>query len=283
MARLFPHRLASLACWSLLAWRGAVEAATASNTSGVIEVDLVFPSNASYAPSPVLPVVFAVHNSDLIRFIASQIQYTIWPYDNRDSEVGSGTLELRWANFSDSDVFFSYRGSTYDLNTEGTWTLVWHLFWSSCEVAENDYDGMSLHSNDTGGSVTFSTNNSSQKADLVADTKNRTCSASEGLALNVTDSLEVELGVRADWHGIPTCAVVDAITLAPDPCAITINSATASSISSSITSRVCKYKELWDPPISCPSDDDDESTAQRFTVGGWCAGLAIAIAVWVSF
>ncbi|KAH7109160.1 hypothetical protein B0J13DRAFT_600657 [Dactylonectria estremocensis] len=236
MMRLFSHHVASLACWFLLALSGAVEVATVSNTSGVIEVDLVFPSNASYAPSPVLPVVFAVRNSDLIRFIASQIHYAIWPYDDRESHVGSGTLELRWANFTGSDVFFSYTGNTYDLDTEGIWTLVWRLSWSSCtEDPDSSYDGMSVYSNSTGGSVTFSTNNSSQEADLAAATKNRTCSESEGLTLNVTGALEVARTVK--WQGIGTCAVVAASTLAPDPCAVTIDSAAASSISSSITSR----------------------------------------------
>lgn len=266
---------AALACWFLLAQRGsAVEAASSSSiTAGIVEVDLVFPRNESYTPAPLIPIVFAARNAELLPLLSSQLTFEIWPYESTEDSTG-GSLNLRWANFSGKGVYYAYSGSSFRFDTEGTWMLVWSLDWLGCyDDAGASSGGVGVQSNSTQGFVVFSTWNSSQEADLVAATENRTCRASEGMALNVTDGLQAP--PTLGWEGGETCLVVAPSTVTPHPCDVTINAAEASSISSSITARACLGT---DPPISCPIPTDDESgAALRFSVSGWpCLAAACA-------
>ncbi|THC87758.1 hypothetical protein EYZ11_012793 [Aspergillus tanneri] len=42
--------------------------------SGVLEVDLVFPRNETYAPTDYFPVVFALQNAERARYLKSQLK-----------------------------------------------------------------------------------------------------------------------------------------------------------------------------------------------------------------
>ncbi|KAK4155344.1 hypothetical protein C8A00DRAFT_13646 [Chaetomidium leptoderma] len=65
-------RLPARAVWSLvasLAWLGAIV-----NAAGVLEVDLVFPRNETYAPPTYMPVIFAFRNPELARHVRPTAQ-----------------------------------------------------------------------------------------------------------------------------------------------------------------------------------------------------------------
>lgn len=256
---LLCRRLTSLACWFLVAYVGAVGAA-ASNSSAIVEVDLTFPRNETYAPSPLLPVVFAFQNAKLASSLNARILFDIWDYNNRSESSVSATYSLRWANFSSSDPYFEYRGFSYKFNTEGIWMLTWRLGWDSCTEESLDLVGNHrLVANYSGDTIIFTTKKSSQEVDLVAVSNNQTCSESAGVTVNITNTLKVPAWV--DWDGGETCAVVASSTSTPDPCRVKIDAVAASSISSSITSRACL---ATDPPVACPADD--ENAAQRVAV-----------------
>ncbi|KXH64966.1 glycosylhydrolase family 18-6 [Colletotrichum salicis] len=76
--------------WSLLAcvWTilGAATVA-ASDHSGIMEVGLVFPRNNTYAPTPVLPIIFGFRNSQLAPSLAPEIGFSIWNYNDKSDSV----------------------------------------------------------------------------------------------------------------------------------------------------------------------------------------------------
>ncbi|KAF7547587.1 hypothetical protein G7Z17_g7615 [Cylindrodendrum hubeiense] len=252
---VFSRSLAFLAPWLLLA--------AASNVSGIIEVDLVFPRNDTYAPFPLLPVVFGFRNTELLKFIYARVKFYGRPYDNDNITADgiSATWNLLGTNYSANDPYFEYYAYPRIFNTEGIWEIAWELVWNTCtaESLSRD-DGAHFYTNYLSGSVVFTTKNSSQEIDFAASTNNKTCSKSVGAAVNITDTLEVPSG--SEWFGGDTCAIAGFLPT-PSPCEITIDDATASSMSSSITSAACVFPT---PPISCPSDD--QSGAPRLAVGG---------------
>lgn len=267
-------RAFTLAKWLLIANVGPVKSATQNKTSGVVEVDLVFPRNETYAPTPLFPIVFAFQNSELASLLNAHISFEVWNWNNMSDTVVSTSYDLRWANFSSRDPYFEYRGFSR-FNTEGNWMLTWTVSHSSCtEDSFPSLGGDGIIGNVSTSSILFTTKKSAQEVDLVAATNNeKTCSEDLGLAINITDTVKVP--AKVDWDGGETCAVVaSSPTPTPDPCQVKIDSAVASSISSSMTSRVCTGT---DPPVSCPSEDEDEeSSAQKLAVGGLtCLAAAI--------
>jgi hypothetical protein len=178
-----------------------------------------------------LAVVFAFQNPELAPFLNPQILFEIRDWNNMSESVVSTSYDLRWANFSSNDLYFRYRAFTR-FDTEGIWMLTWRVGWDSCtEDSLSQFGGDPLVGNYTGSSILFTTKNSAQDVDLVAATKNTNCSEDTGVAINITDTLNVP--ARVDWYGGETCAVVSSSTPTPAPCRFKIDSAAASSISSS--------------------------------------------------
>lgn len=259
-------RISSRAGWLPAALAGA---AAASSSSGVVEVDLVFPRNDSYAPTPILPVIFAIQSPELAPFIAPHISLTIREWNNTNNVVVSDQFDLRWANLSGDDAHLVHRGYT-GFNTEGSWWITWIVGRQSCtdESLSSPYAGNRITTNNTSWSVLFTTKKSAHEVDLVAATNdNKTCPEDIGVAINVTDTLKIPGSASAEWDGGgDRCAVVASSTPTPDPCRVKISSAAASSISSAATARVCDGR---DPPVSCPSKDKTgESSAPQLAVAG---------------
>ena len=61
------------ASWLLAACMGTI-----INASDILEVDLLFPRNETYAPTNRFPVVFAFQNSKRARYLNPQISYILW-------------------------------------------------------------------------------------------------------------------------------------------------------------------------------------------------------------
>jgi hypothetical protein len=256
----------SCSTWILVASTGVVSAA-AGKTTGVVEVDLVFPRNETYAPTPVLPIVFGFQNSELAPFLGLQLSFTVWRWENLSDFPVTSSYDLRWANFSSNDPYFEYRHFT-KFDREGTWKLTWSVGWANCtedSLAKLGNDRLELHSSTS--STVFTTKDSAQEIDLSAATKQENCSEDIGFAFNITDTHKVPTGT--EWAGGDTCAAVAPSLPTPTPCQVRINSAAAASISASITDRRCKGV---DPPSDCPSD---ESAAQKVLVGGVACLMAV--------
>ncbi|RYP18678.1 hypothetical protein DL765_003813 [Monosporascus sp. GIB2] len=258
------HLLAR-ASWFLVACMGPI-----IDAAGVLEVDLVFPRNDTYAPTPDMPVVFAFQNAELARFLNPYISYKIRNWDDSSwNDSVSFHHDLSWTNWSSHDPYFVYHYFD-EFNTEGRWWLTWTVSWQSCDEGWlSDPFVQSNHrrmiSNSSSWSNLFTTENSGQEVDLVAATTNKPCPEELGVAINVTDKT-MEVPYWVDWSGGETCAVVAPPTLTPtpDPCRVKIDSAVVASISASVLATQCK--SLY-PPANCPAEDD-KSAAQRLVVGG---------------
>ncbi|KAK4098803.1 hypothetical protein N658DRAFT_499045 [Parathielavia hyrcaniae] len=264
---------ASLACFSAVAHAG-----------GVLEVDLVFPRNETYAPGADIPVVFAYQNgeADFARYLEPSINYHLWNLSDGNT-VNSSYGEHKWAsaNFSShkpGEPFFlhGFHG-LFKPGMEGRWRLSWQVSWTICgeDVNEDDPAGPVWASNSYLQSVEYTISKDGRAADLVAATADdATCTPAFGVAINATDEVR-QVPERGTLEG-GTCAVVNHSAPAPNPCQVEVSSAAAASISASWTATLCspwgKLTMPEDTPANCPSENGG---AQRFAVAG-VATLAVA-------
>ncbi|KAF2704805.1 hypothetical protein K504DRAFT_449320 [Pleomassaria siparia CBS 279.74] len=112
--------------------------------------------------------------------------------------------------------------------------------------------------------IIFTTQTLAQEVDLVTATKDKNCPFDVGIAISVTDTLNVSSSV--DWSDGDMCAVVALSNPTPDPCRVSVDSAAASSISASVKATACKSTSL-PASTSCPAADKGKSAAQRLVVG----------------
>jgi hypothetical protein len=109
---------------------------------GVVEVNLIFPRNETYAPTAHLPIIFAFENSHLAPFLNPLIHIEAQLVQNANGSTPQWAPpesiyldQLRWANFTNNDTYFAY--PTYQRNqitfaTEGIWLVTWTFDWANC-------------------------------------------------------------------------------------------------------------------------------------------------------
>lgn len=266
--------------WSLAASLAHLSAnvnhAMAHNvTSGLLEVDMVFPrDNQTYAPTPYMPIVFALHNAELARGIYAQVAFRIRNVlDPNEGEGEAFFLDLKLPNetVSNSEPWLVHT-VVDNFATAGAWALVFDLWWVSCEIGE-DFD----HPQFTGrpaphvlngypGVIAVNTSHGGQGLDLVAATADeKAChaGAEPGRVLNVTNDRR-NVSFLEDWEHYPTCLLVSKVASEPSlhMCDVKINSTAATVISASVKDALCHGKN---PPADCPSEP---STASQLGVAG---------------
>lgn len=257
------------ASWLLAACMGTI-----IDASDLLEVDLVFPRNETYAPTDRFPVVFAFQNSERARYLNPAIEYTLWNLQDLDASVTS-SHDLRGTNWTDQDTYLAHSYSTLFKN-EGRYKVSWTLTWQSCDedAFENRLSTANMIDNMTTWATYFTTQSSAPKVDLVAATAKKTCPEEYGVLINVTDkTMKVPWNVR--WSGGDytnnTCAVVakSTPTATPDPCRVHIDKTTVESMEASLLARLCSG--LY-PPSNCP--EDKKNVAQQLAVVGISCLLA---------
>ena len=256
----------SRAAWSLLV--SLISLGTVSNAadSGVLEVDLLFPRNETYAPTEWMPFVFAVQNTKLAKYLVPTINYEGWNVSvGANNSNGAGFSyshdNLQWANWSSEDPYFVHHFHA-DL-PEGIWRLDWEFWYSSCNEDWTDFTsvGDPVNRNRTLHSVTFTIKEGGQVVDVVAATADdKTCSKENAAAVNVTGKTQ---GVpsRLDMPD-NTCAVVGSPQPTPTPCQVKVDSAVAASMTASLRAELCN--RTADRPDDCPKDN----AAQELAVAG---------------
>lgn len=233
---------------------------------GVIEASLVFPRNESYAPTDSLPIVFAFQNAELAEHFNFHIYYTIRnASDIWSNETVSFPKSLKWANWSSHEPYFASTFYRDKFLIEGRWELLWRLTWGACHEEDAFMRTPPRVSNVTFGGIDFTIKSGAQAADLVTGTANdKLCTEGPGLAVNVTGQVE------HDPMGNSCAVVVASSTPTPNPCRVSIGSATAASISASWTARACNATF---PPDFCPPKED--SSSQRLAVAGVASLAAV--------
>ncbi|KAL5333854.1 hypothetical protein BJX70DRAFT_45343 [Aspergillus crustosus] len=111
----FPQRF-----WVLAASLGVI-----ANAVSVVEVDLVFPRNETYAPTKDFPIVFAFQNAEKAELLNPKISYTIINWNNFDNSFARFTYphDLKGVNWSSNNPYLSYL--YYDALKPGQWWLTW--------------------------------------------------------------------------------------------------------------------------------------------------------------
>lgn len=228
----------NLGCWiaGLLTCSGTVQAA-----SGMLEVDLVFPQNDTYAPEPIIPVAFAIQHPELARNLKPSISFSIIPYGTGNHSIANGYYDLTWANFTSSDPYMEYGESLEGLNTEGTWLLDWTLSVDTCYLSDGKvHGGIDSYRRQ----LVFTTQNGAKRPDLTAATSDDTCANSQGTIVNITQTLDTAERLQ---NGT-SCVVLSETTSTSSPCGVHIEASAASSVSASLTNRACAVQTAsWCP------------------------------------
>jgi hypothetical protein len=273
----FDNRLSPLllgiimrAALFLLALFGAVDA-----TSGTFEIDLVFPRNETYAPRPNFPVIVGFENSELAPNLNPSISLEIDDLNAPNKSSVSVIYHLESTNWTSSDPYYELKVFRALLQEEGSWNVFWTVSWTSCtEDSDPNIPGTMLLHNQARRNVIFTTKNSAQEVDLLAATTDRNCSENGGVAINIATTLPVPEGVS--WDQGSTCASVASTTPALTPCRVKFNSDAALSMSSVVSSIVCR--QTSDIGAPCSPEDEAKNDAQRL-VSGAVAGLTAAFGV----
>ncbi|KAJ6120995.1 hypothetical protein N7523_005275 [Penicillium sp. IBT 18751x] len=255
-------------------WLLAACITTMINASDILEVDLTFPCNETYAPTKWFPIVFAFQNAERARYLNPEITYTIWNLDDRD-DVTTMSHDLRWANWTNQDPYLAYKYFGIFRN-ESRWKVTWSLSWESCDEHAFETHPLSAEMirNTTTWSTWFTVQNSAPKVDLIAATAKKTCPGEYGVAINVTDKT-MNVPSYVVWSGGKytnhTCAVVASSksTPTPNPCQVHIDKTMVASMEASLQSRLCN---VINPPDECP--EDEKNIAQQLAVAGVACLLA---------
>lgn len=245
--------------WSLLAapvWCAAAQVALPAT----MEVDLVFPRNDTYAPSPHMPIVFAIQNAELAAPLNPTFFFEFIKYGTNNSVGFNGELDTQNANFSSSDPYFVPASTSRLSNTdaEGTWVLLWDLSTMNCSRDTWSGDVPTRGYRRQSNSVVFTIKNGAQLPDLVAATSGDpdTCAKTKGFAFNVTDI------VSPYPEGRNSCAILSPNPPpATQPCGVKIDAAASSSIAATLETARCKGLPR---PADCPAP----SGALQFQVDG---------------
>lgn len=256
--RLSPWLRPALAALTLVA------AAAANGAEGVVQVDLAFPRNETYAPAERLPFIFAYQNAQSATYLNSQIHLDIWPLNDSDRVTSpryrSHVFDVGQFNHSGEGPLFEYYGLKFD--TEGVWLMLWDLRWSNCSENPSRLNENPIFADGTmTRQIVFTTKNSAPSLDLIEATKNAQCSNSSGVALNITENIDVPASTT--YPGGAKCPVLAATNPAPSLCLPAIDSATASKVSASLTSQECRATS---PVVGC-DPDDEKGTAANLAVG----------------
>ncbi|RBR25787.1 uncharacterized protein FIESC28_01417 [Fusarium coffeatum] len=169
-----------------------------------LKIDLIFPRNETYNPSPMFPIIFSYGNPEMIPLFEPIISYTVWNPSNYNKSIHAELRDKPFVNFSSSNPHIEFDYYSYPFNTEGTWELSVHLRWANCYMQsprERDLDErVRMRRNFTTlGTVVFTTKGPLKQVDLADATNNETCSNPIGLSI---DTGEWKFPIFDDAHDV---------------------------------------------------------------------------------
>ncbi|KAJ4164175.1 hypothetical protein LMH87_005860 [Akanthomyces muscarius] len=240
---------------SLLGLGFAASSAIAAAT-GNAEVDVIFPRNDTFAPTPLMPIVFAVQNPAVAQQLNLRLNYRVIPYGRPNATTDYERVRLNALPNNDT-TFYAHDFVSDIFNKEGTWEFFWQLRWNNCTSTKDEY-GMhfSRDTQEPVNSFVFTTHNDGSKPDLVAIGSDDKCGNTQGIGFEVQDVLDVPPPKNADL--LSSCAHVAVPAPTPTPCSASVPSEAAESISSRITQAACLAAT---PVVSCPSQENASGRA----------------------
>lgn len=251
--------------WMLVTCLGAVLV----QASGILETDLLFPLNKSYAPTDWFPVVFAFQHPKLAPLVDLDISVTLRNADNMSDVVHwpADMTDIDWTNKTSDDPYFFYAYFS-NLRTPGRWRVAWNVHWKACnEFALFNTSMMpraGMITNSTGWSTWFTIEEDGAPADIAADTARESCPDEFAALIPVTDHT-IRVPAGEEWSNGAVCAVVDpspAPSSSSDPCRVDISEKVVESMEASWKDRLCRSSS---PPDDCPAN---ENAAQGLAAAG---------------
>ncbi|KAL3432059.1 putative necrosis-inducing factor-domain-containing protein [Aspergillus tetrazonus] len=239
---------------------------TVTESVNVVELDLVFPRNESYAPTEDFPVAFAVKNTQHAELLNLRITYKIFNWDDKSipgswpsTTIPEELFRLDWTNLSDPYLAYRYYNGTSPGHCDGG------LF-------TNTYSSSRMFT------IQHSASEPQKEVDLAAATAVGKCDdhgGSNAVGINVTDTT-MNAPSNLNWADRDKCVLTRNTTSttpasSPDPCLISISSEAAASMSAHLFNLRCSW---IDPPENCPRDD--ENTAQPMVFLGVTGLLVVA-------
>ncbi|KAI9162913.1 putative peptide chain release factor 1 [Paramyrothecium foliicola] len=245
----------------------------------VLEVDLIFPrANATYAVSTPFPVLFSIQNAAAAYEFGLYIRYSIYETAQRERvSVGSGSLEWISPGFSynthpdpATSEPFIYASNDTETLPPGTYSLSWSVSrgdaCSGLGFIQWDWDVKVAN-----GTFTFDVAYGAEEPGFqippVGDSApNATNTCAEGLA-GVSYSRYKSFVAYTDLQSqTTTCPVTDCCTSAPlTPCAVTVNAAQASSLTSALNMTVIPSEPVT-TSFSSSSTTSTTSTVSSTTI-----------------
>ncbi len=247
-------RLSSQAVWCLaasLAWLGAAVNAAADN---VMEVELVFPRPGEvYAPTPYMPIVFALRNPNLAQYTDPYINFRVW---NRSNDVTYWDYRqpLDGANRTSDELYFAY--TLLDKFAQpAAWRIYFDLWWYSCKMdPAGDFRGYKADHCECQTSIyiEFSTKDGGKAIDVAAITDNEGACTGKAVIVGETP-MQLNETFPGQEGTSSQCVLVSPVAAQAfndtKSCPVKIDSATAAAISANVTSATCAGPN---PPSSCP-------------------------------
>ncbi|KAF2994470.1 hypothetical protein E8E13_000254 [Curvularia kusanoi] len=271
-----------LANLMLLCSVGAAQSDTKSPT-GVVEVDLLFPRNETYAPTGNLPIVFSIQNAQVASLIASKISLDLWDLNNSSRSLSGAVFDIDlksdFSSNNDSTYYAYYPVIQSGLEAESTYMLRWTFFWTNCTEETRTRRGPeTIESNSTSWGVWFTTKTGAKSMD-VGSISGSCPEKNQALAFNVAATHKVAPGV--DWTGGETCGEVASSIPDPIPCRTLVSPSAATSISASIKSRLCS-SNTGGSYVDC-SPKEENSGALKVSISskvGLMVGFVTASQLW---
>ncbi len=235
---------------------GFAASSAAAATKGNAEVDVIFPRNDTFAPTPLMPVVFAVQNPAVAQQLNLRLNYRVIPYGHPNATTDYQRVRLNALPNNDT-TFYAHDFVSDIFNKEGTWEFFWQLRWNNCTSTDDDEGRhFSRDTEEPVNSFVFTTHQDGSKPDLVAISSGDKCGDTQGIGFEVQDVLDVPPPQNADL--LTSCAHVAVPAPTPTPCSAAVPSEAAESISSRITQAACLAST---PVVSCPAKDNASGRA----------------------
>lgn len=228
---------------------------------GILEVDMAFPRNETYAPQQRFPIVFAFRNSELAKMLHPFITMEIQDLNDTTTPINHLAQDgLAGANFSSHDPYYEWNYLGFLFSVEGHWKMRWRFGYTLCAGYKRVY-----HAKDFETTVTI--RNGAKEADLNASTTNKSCNALKGVALNITGISETPNESGTDETCVSTYGPAHTT---PDACSATVDAGAAESIISSIKTERCNLpSRSWSCGIY--TYENWKSAADRLGVAGLVA------------
>ncbi|KAM0297131.1 hypothetical protein ACHAPM_010000 [Fusarium culmorum] len=281
--------LHSLACWFFLIFisNGVAVEEPKSDSTGTLEIDLVFPRNEStFVPSLMTPFVFSFRTPQLVPILLPYLIYSVYNYSNTTSPALDGRIVRESMNLTANDDPHFHVDYHRQLNVEGKWLMTLTAGVLVCyEDRHNLYNNSHfIDANYTKINITFTTKGPSGQVDLAAETSDKNCPSPVGLHIDVQDTMKIPQGdLRAVETVTDVCAVEPLVTL-PDKC-VDVTPAATSSMAAKMSDLVCgsiRNRSEIPESFGCKPLGWKESMGVRIAFGGTtCLALLLGALAYI--